>query len=104
MKKVFESNKNLYLSIMKDKLNQNNTNYNNGMLSYYEYITIDKTISFGIDIIDMSLFSMVDFLKKSDEYISCSPIETEKKILEIISTYINNYVTLVELHSKTENP
>ncbi|MDD4436499.1 MAG: hypothetical protein PHS04_00475 [Tissierellia bacterium] len=100
MKKVFEANKNLYLSIMEDKHNQNKTNYSNGLISCYEYMTINKTIYFGKDVVDMSLFSMKDFLKKSDEYISCSPIENEKEILEIISTYINNYVTLVELHSK----
>lgn len=100
MEKVLAANKNLYLSIMEDKNRQNAVNYNNGLINRYEYLTINKTITFGIEIIEMSLFSMKDFLKKSDEYISCSSFMVEKEILEIISTYLNNYITLVELHKK----
>lgn len=100
MEKVLAANKNLYLSIMEDKYRQNKTNYSNGLISCYEYVTINKTIYFGKDVVDMSLFSMKDFLKKSDEYISCSSFMVEKEILEIISTYLNNYITLVELHKK----
>lgn len=96
MEKVFVANKNLYLSIMADKDRQNKANHTNGLISFYEYATINKTIAFGIDIIEMSLFSMKDFSDKVEEYISGSPFETEKSVLEIISAYINNYITLVE--------
>ncbi len=103
MEKVFAANRKLFLSTMADKDIQNKYNYNNGMISFYEYMTIDKNISFGIDLIVMPLFSIVDFLDKVGEYISCSPFMDEKKLLEYISTYYQNYVTLVELHGKTEN-
>ncbi len=102
MEKVIKANKNLYLSIIKDKDRQNKANFNNGMISLYEYATINKTITFGRDIIEMSLFVMKDFSDKVEEYISGSPFETEKEILEIISTYINNCVTLAEFFLKGE--
>ncbi len=94
MEKLIKANKNLYLSIIKDKDRQNKAKFNNGMISLYEYVTVNKTINFGRDIIEMSLFSMKDFSDKVEEYISGSPFETEKNVLEIISNYINNYVTL----------
>lgn len=100
MEKVFAANRKLFLSTMADKDIRNKYNHKNGMISLYEYMTIDKNISFGIDLIDMSLFSMVDFLDKVGEYISCSPFMAEKELLEYISTYYQNYVTLVELHGK----
>lgn len=57
MEKVFAANRKLFLSTMADKDIRNKYNHKNGMISLYEYMTIDKNISFGIDLIPESVKS-----------------------------------------------
>ena len=100
MEKVFATNRKLFLSTMADKDIRNKYNTKTVWLVFMNIWLLIRIFPLGLILSICHFFSMVDFLDKVGEYISCSPFMAEKELLEYISTYYQNYVTLVELHGK----